>query len=430
MPINNGPLITDMKTSISNDYQHTHQGEVANKILRSCVHCGFCNATCPTYQLLGDELDGPRGRIYLIKQMLEGETPTKKTQLHLDRCLTCRNCESTCPSGVNYSQLLNIGRSIVNEKVTRSFYQQSLHLALRKLFLSRFIFSALLKTGQILKPILPVSIKASIPDRQKLNHFKKQTHARKILLISGCVQPTLKPNIDIAAKIVFDRLGIECVESPGTRCCGSLSHHLNAEDEAIKIIKTNIDDWWPLIESKSIEAICMTASGCGVAIQEYEQLLADDKDYADKAKTISKLYQDPAEIIAEMTNSSNDSLAINQLITRLSEEGSVLADKNKTIAFHPPCSLQHGMQLKNFIEPLLEKCGFTVLPFKDKHLCCGSAGTYSITQKKLSQQLLSKKLEHIEKTKPDIIVTANIGCQLHLQSGTSIPVKYWLELLV
>ena len=411
-----------MKTNLISEFLDTPQGAEANRILRSCVHCGFCNATCPTYQLLGDELDGPRGRIYLIKQTLEGKTPSKQTQLHLDRCLTCRNCESTCPSGVDYSQLLNIGRSIVNKKVSRSLQQRTLHLILRKLFLSRFTFSILLKTGQFFKPALPAFLKASIPDKQQKLHFIKKLHDRKILLVSGCVQSDLKPNIDTAAKTIFDRLNIECIESPTTICCGSLSHHLNAEDEAIQIIKNNVDNWWPLIENKTIEAICMTASGCGVAIKEYEKLLANEKDYAEKAKIISALYKDPAEII-----SSGDEKEKQAVIKKLT---SSQIKSNKNIAFHPPCTLQHGMQLKDIIEPILSSCGYSLQPFKDKHLCCGSAGTYSITQKKISQELLSNKLGNIKKANPDIIVTANIGCQLHMQSGTDIPVKHWLELLV
>ncbi len=411
-----------MKTNIVSEFFNTPQGKEANRILRSCVHCGFCNATCPTYQLLGDELDGPRGRIYLIKQTLEGKTPGKQTQLHLDRCLTCRNCESTCPSGVNYSQLLNIGRSVINKKVSRSLQQRTLHLLLRKLFLSRFIFSTLLKTGQLFKPVLPTFIKSSIPDKQKKLNFIKKPHDRKILLVSGCVQPDLQPNIDTAAKIIFDRLNIECIETPGTNCCGSLSHHLNAEDEAIQIIKNNIDNWWPLIENRTIEAICMTASGCGVAIKEYEQLLADSNDYAEKAKTVSHLYKDPAEIIC-CDNDEEKKANIKLLSEKQNTTG-------KSIAFHPPCTLQHGMQLKNIIEPVLSSCGYSLQPFKDKHLCCGSAGTYSITQKELSQQLLTNKLNNINQVKPDIIVTANIGCQLHMQSGTEIPVKHWLELLI
>jgi len=413
-----------MKTNLIEEFLQTPQGLEANKILRSCVHCGFCNATCPTYQILGDELDGPRGRIYLIKQTLEGKTPGRQTQLHLDRCLTCRNCESTCPSGVNYSRLLDIGRSVVNKKVSRSPTQSALHLLLRKLFLSRFLFSFLLKTGQALKPVLPTFVNSSIPAKHKKIHFKKRLHDRKVLLISGCVQPDLTPNVDLAAKIVFDRLDIECIESPATRCCGSLSHHLNAEDEAFKIIKENINNWWPLVESNSIEAICMTASGCGVAIKEYGQLLAHDKDYAHKAKEISLLYKDPAEIISAGSYGDRKA-AIKQI---LDTHSSLPLDKN--IVFHPPCTLQHGMKQKNLVEPILKQCGYELQPFKDNHLCCGSAGTYSITQKKLSQQLLANKLGYIKEAGPDIIATANIGCQLHLQSGTGTPVKHWLELLV
>lgn len=408
-----------MKTNIVSDFLNTPDGIEANRILRSCVHCGFCNATCPTYQLLGDELDGPRGRIYLIKQTLEGKTPSRQTQLHLDRCLTCRNCESTCPSGVNYSHLLNIGRSVVNKKVTRSFTQKSLHYVLRKTFLSPFAFSSIIKTGQFFKPMLPEKLKSSIPEKQKHVQFNAISHERKILLVPGCVQSSLKPNIDIAAKVVFNELNIESIETPDAGCCGSLSHHLNAENEAIQIIKKNIDSWWPLIENKTIEAICMTASGCGVAIKEYQQLLSEDKAYAEKAKIVSTLYKDPAEIVsAEL---SNNKQSIQSLISN---------KQNTSVAFHPPCTLQHGMKLNNLIEPILSDCGFEVQSFNDKHLCCGSAGTYSITQKELSQQLLSNKLDNINQTEHDLIVTANIGCQLHLQSGTTTQVKHWLELFI
>ncbi len=413
-----------MQTNISEQFLSNANTQDAQTILRSCVHCGFCNATCPTYQLLGDELDGPRGRIYLIKQVMEGAEPTRQTQLHLDRCLTCRNCETTCPSGVQYSHLLNIGRAVVNEKVSRSISQKSLHLLLRKTFLSPLIFSTIIKTGQLFRPLLPGSIKRSIPEAQKKIAFKTTTHARKILLVAGCVQSSLKPNTDTAAKIVFDKLNIECIQIPAGGCCGSLSHHLNAENEAKQIIKKNIDSWWPLVENKTIEAICMTASGCGVAIKEYDQLLAGDKDYADKAKTISALYKDPAEIVfAELDKMPNDKDI--KLINDIE-----VMPKSKNIAFHPPCTLQHGMKINNLIEPILSRCGFNVLTFEDKHLCCGSAGTYSITQKALSQQLLSNKLTNISKTEHDVIVTANIGCQLHLQSGTATPVLHWLELLM
>lgn len=420
-----------MKTNIISDFLQTHEGQEANKILRSCVHCGFCNATCPTYQLLGNELDGPRGRIYLIKQMLEGNTPGKQTQLHLDRCLTCRNCETTCPSGVNYSQLLNIGRSVINKQVPRSIYQKLLHFTLRKVFLNHYSFSLLLESAQLLKPALSANLKNAIPDRQKRTVFNRIPHKRKILLVPGCVQSSLKPNIDIAAKIVFNKLNIECIDIPSAGCCGSLSQHLNAEKEAINIIKKNIDSWWPLVKDNTIEAICMTASGCGVAIKEYQQLLAGDKDYADKAEKVSALYKDPAEIVsAEIKHKviqADKQNSAEQLTTfTITPE----IDKTRSIAFHPPCTLQHGMRLNNLIEPILSNCGYKLQSFKDRHLCCGSAGTYSITQKKLSQQLLSNKLKHINQSRPDIIVTANIGCQLHLQSGTSTPVKHWLELLI
>jgi len=407
-----------MQTNISEQFLDNPDINDAETILRSCVHCGFCTATCPTYQLLGDELDGPRGRIYLIKQVLEGNEISRKTQSHLDRCLTCRACESTCPSGVRYSQLLNIGREVINEQVSRTIFQRLQHYGLRKFLLSDHLFPLLLKTGQRLKPLLPANISRSIPEKQQQAPFTASEHQRKVLLIPGCVQSELKPRIDNAARIVFDRLGIECVEPTTSKCCGSLSHHLNAKEEALTIIKSNIDSWLPLIEQHQIEAICMTASGCGVAIKEYAQLLAYDSTYADKAKHISELYKDPAEIIAMGSHAERKSAT------------EKLASQSSNIAFHPPCTLQHGLQLKEVIEPFLSQCGYNVLPFKDKHLCCGSAGTYSITQKALSQQLLSNKLDNINAITPDIIVTSNIGCQLHIQSATDTPVKHWLELFI
>jgi len=407
-----------MQTNISEQFLDHPDIKDAEIILRSCVHCGFCTATCPTYQLLGDELDGPRGRIYLIKQVLEGNEISHKTQSHLDRCLTCRACESTCPSGVRYSHLLNIGREVINEQVSRTIFQRLQHYGLRKFFLSDYLFPLLLKTGQYFKPVLPTNISRNIPEKQQAIPFTVKQHQRKVLLVPGCVQPELKPRIDSAARIVFDKMGIECIEPAASKCCGSLSHHLNAKDEALSIIKNNIDNWLPLIEQHQVEAICMTASGCGVAIKEYAQLLAHDSTYAEKAKRISELYKDPAEIIALGSHAERKSAA------------EKLAAQNSNIVFHPPCTLQHGLQVKEVIEPFLEQCGYNVLPFKDKHLCCGSAGTYSITQKMLSQQLLSNKLENINTVTPDIIVTSNIGCQLHIQSGTDIPVKHWLELFI
>lgn len=400
-----------MKTSITSNYLDTSPGQEADRILRNCVHCGFCNATCPTYQLLGDELDGPRGRIYLIKQILEGETPTKKTQLHLDRCLTCRNCETTCPSGVEYGRLLDIGRKLVTDKVSRSISQQLFRFSLRKFLLSSNLFAFTLRLGQLCRPFLPKHFRQNIPPRiSKALDWPVNKHSRKVLLVEGCVQSVLQPNIDRAAAIIFDRMGIQSLRIKAAGCCGAVSHHLNAEKEAHSYIKKNIDAWWPYVDSGSVEAICMTASGCGVTIKDYAHMLVDDSGYADKAKKISALYRDPCEIITV------DDIAAEKTGVR--------------IAFHPPCTLQHGMKLNEVIEPILTALGYELIKFDNKHLCCGSAGTYSITQKQLSTQLRNNKLTAIETNSPEMIVTANIGCQTHLQSGTDTPVKHWLELLV
>ncbi len=399
-----------MKTSISKTYLDTPLGQNANRILRNCVHCGFCNATCPTYQLLGNELDGPRGRIYLIKQVLEGQTPSAKTQLHLDRCLTCRNCESTCPSGVQFGQLLDTGRKLVAEQVKRAPAQQLQRLLIRKMLLSPHLFKLALFSGQTLRPLLPGKLKNSIPMKAgTASNWPTATHERKVLLVEGCVQSAIQPDIDRAAARFFDSIGIECLRVPSAGCCGALSHHLDAESEAIRYIKGNIDAWWPLVENKQIEAITMTASGCGVMLKDYAQQLADDKDYAEKAERISALYRDPCEIVPP---------------------GSVAPTTKKLrIAFHPPCTLQHGMKITGLVESVITDMGHELVNFENSHLCCGSAGTYSITQSQLSGQLKKNKVDAIEAVQPDIIVTANIGCLTQLQSGTSIPVKHWLALL-
>jgi glycolate oxidase iron-sulfur subunit len=400
-----------MRTSITSSYLNKPDGTEAERILRNCVHCGFCNATCPTYLLLGDELDSPRGRIYLIKNMLEGETPTAKTQLHLDRCLTCRNCETTCPSGVEYGRLVDIGRKLVSDQVKRPPSQRLFRFSLRKFLLSKKLFAFSLRLGQVFKPVLPARIQQNIPLRADSIHVWPVTkHQRKVLLVEGCVQTALQPDIDKAAAIVFDRIGIQSLRIKAAGCCGSISHHSDAENETHAYIKANIDAWWSLLESKSIEAICMTASGCGVMIRDYAHLLADDPDYAAKAEQISALYKDPGEIIAK--------------------ENVQTPHAGKRIAFHPPCTLQHGLKLNGVIEEVLTSLGYELVDFDNKHLCCGSAGTYSITQKQLSTQLRDNKLTAIETNTPELIATANIGCQSHLQSGTNTPVVHWLELLV
>ena len=415
-----------MKTSITSNYLESTPGQEANRILRTCVHCGFCNATCPTYQLLGDELDGPRGRIYLIKQILEGETPTAKTQLHLDRCLTCRNCETTCPSGVEYGKLIDIGRNLITDKVSRPLGQILFRFSLRKFLLSPNLFAFSLRLGQLFRPLLPTRSRKNIPARvSKILDWPANKHPQQILLVEGCVQTALQPNIDRVAAIVFDRLGIQSLRIKASGCCGAVSHHLNAEPEAYDYIKGNINAWWPHIESGSISAITMTASGCGVMIKDYAHLLANDPDYAGRAEKISALYKDPSEII------------LGEIFQEETIQGKTISIENiKTIktgmriAFHPPCTLQHGMKLNGKIEPILTALGYELVDFDNKHLCCGSAGTYSITQKNLSTALRNNKLTAIEANRPEMIVTANIGCQMHLQSGTETPVKHWLELLV
>jgi len=366
-----------MRTSISSNYLNKSTGAEAERILRNCVHCGFCNATCPTYLLLGDELDGPRGRIYLIKNMLEGETPTAKTQLHLDRCLTCRSCETTCPSGVEYGRLLDIGRELVADQVKRSPGQRLFRFSLRKFLLNTKLFAGSLRIAQAFKSILPRRFQQNIPLRTRSTLVWPVTpHQRKIILVEGCVQTALQPDIDKAAAIVFDKVGIQSLRIKAAGCCGSISHHADARKETLAYIKTNIDA--PV--------------------------------YAARAEKVSALYRDPGEILAK--------------------ENIKTTATDKRIAFHPPCTLQHGLKLDGVIETLLSSMGFELVAFRDKHLCCGSAGTYSITQKQLSTRLLENKLSAIETNAPDLIVTANIGCQTHLQSGTNTPVRHWLELLV
>jgi len=403
-----------MQTSITDAHLETHQGQEANRILRNCVHCGFCNATCPTYQLTGDELDGPRGRIYLIKQVLEGKQPGRHTQTHLDRCLTCRNCESTCPSGVDYGQLVDIGRKLVSEQSRRTLTDSFKRFTVRKLFLTKWLFNTAIASAQFFRVLLPPAIKKKLPAKPKrLLPWPNNEHQRKIIMLQGCVQPALQPNIDRAATIVLDRLGIQTLRIPQAACCGGVSHHLDAFDEARTYIKNNIDAWWPYIENIQVEAIISTASGCGVTIREYGHLLADDNEYKLKAARVSELSRDLSEIVTE------ESLPATSI-----------SDPLNKVAFHPPCTLQHGQQVTGKVESILEASGRQLVAFQESHLCCGSAGTYSILQKSMAEKLRDRKLNNIEPEQPDVIATANIGCQLHLQSGTNIPVKHWIELLV
>ncbi len=409
-----------METRLAAVIKNTPQGAEAESILRKCVHCGFCTATCPTYQLLGDELDGPRGRIYLIKQVLEGAPATAKTQLHLDRCLTCRSCETTCPSGVHYSRLLDIGRAEVEKQVGRTPADALGRVALRSVVPFAGVFGSLLKLGQLARPLLPAALKQKVqPRAASAKPWPKNNHPRKMLVLEGCAQPSLSPATNAAAARVLDRLGITLLRAPDVRgagCCGALSFHLNAQGEALDFMRRNIDAWWPHLEAGA-EQIVITASGCGVMVKDYEHALQHDSAYADKAQRVSELACDISDVIAA------ESAGLQSL---LAPHASRL---NNKIAFHAPCTLQHGMKKKGAVEALLTELGFELTPIADAHLCCGSAGTYSILQAELAQQLRANKIAALESGMPHEIVTANIGCQSHLQAATELPVRHWIELL-
>lgn len=402
-----------MQTNLADFIKDTPEGREADAILRSCVHCGFCTATCPTYQLLGDELDGPRGRIYLIKDVLEGAPATAKTQLHLDRCLTCRSCETTCPSGVQYGRLLDIGRAVVERQVKRPLGERLLRTAIKTTLPRRWLFTPLLKTGQRLGRILPANLRAKLPLPQRQPEALAPRHARTMLVLQGCVQPAMAPSINAAATRVLDALGVSLLAAPKAGCCGALRHHLNEQEQALDDVRRNIDAWWPFVE-QGAEAIVMTASGCGVMVKDYGHLLRHEPAYADKAARIATLTRDLSEILPDFTEALSVRLA---------------GATRDRVAYHPPCTLQHGQQIRGKVEQLLKLAGVDAHLCADSHLCCGSAGTYSILQPALSTQLRDSKLASLHATGATSIVSANIGCQSHLQSGTTTPVRHWIELL-
>jgi len=400
-----------VQTNLSDQAKRLPRAEEAERILRSCVHCGFCNATCPTYQLLGDELDGPRGRIYLIKQMLEGNEVTAKTQQHLDRCLTCRNCETTCPSGVQYHNLLDIGREVVEQAVPRPLNERLLRQGLRAVVPRPALFKTLTQTGLALRPLLPAALKAKLPrEIRPAKPRPAQQHTRRVLMLEGCVQPGLSPNTNAATARVLDRLGISVTPIREAGCCGAVDYHLNAQEAGLQRARQNIDAWWPAIEA-GIEAIVQTASGCGAFVKDYGHLLASDPVYASKAARVSALAKDLVEVL--------QSEALEQLQVRAEQR----------LAFHCPCTLQHAQKLGGAVEGVLTRLGFGLTAVPDSHLCCGSAGTYSLTQPALSRQLRDNKLNALESGKPDAIVTANVGCQTHLDGAGRTQVRHWIEIV-
>jgi glycolate oxidase iron-sulfur subunit len=406
-----------MQTNLADFIKGTPEGREADAILRTCVHCGFCTATCPTYQLLGDELDGPRGRIYLIKQMLEGKAVTEKTQLHLDRCLSCRSCETTCPSGVKYHRLLDIGRKVLNERVPRPLGQRIVRAALKEALPRPWIFRPAVAAGQMMRPLLPQVLADKVPTSAagQSRGWPETKHSRRMLALAGCVQPGLAPNTNAATARLLDRLGITLFEAAEAGCCGALRFHLDAQEAALDDMRRNIDAWWPHIEA-GVEAIVMTASGCGAHVKEYGLLLRHDPVYAAKAERIAALTLDVSEILAAEADRLKPLLTVKQ-------------HPPLKLAFHSPCTLQHGQKIKGVVEDLLIAAGIELTPVADPHLCCGSAGTYSILQPALSKQLRDNKLASLNAGAPTAIVTANIGCQTHLQSGCEKPVRHWVEII-
>ena len=414
-----------MQTKLADFIKDTPEGREADAILRKCVHCGFCTATCPTYQLLGDELDGPRGRIYLIKGMLEGAEVTARTQLHLDRCLTCRACETICPSGVQYGRLVDIGRKLAEERVPRPLLQRLLRRLLSVVLPRSWLFALLLKLGRWTRPVLPFALQGKIPATvPEAGAWPAARHKRRMLVLAGCVQPALGPDINAACARVLDKLGISLIEAPGAGCCGAVRFHLNAQEDGLDDMRALIDTWWPYVEAREagsaggVEAIVMTASGCGTTVKEYGHLLAHDPAYAAKAQKISALTKDLTEVIAAELD------RLKPLIDRTKPGANV-----SKLALQLPCSLQHGQKITCLVESILVAAGFELTPVADSHLCCGSAGTYSILQPELSAKLKANKLAALHASSPQAIVSANIGCLSHLQSGTALPLEHWIVAL-
>jgi glycolate oxidase iron-sulfur subunit len=401
-----------METQLTQAFRETASGRTADEILRACVHCGFCLATCPTYQVLGDELDSPRGRIYQIKQVLEGAAPTRETQIHLDRCLTCRSCETTCPSGVQYGHLVDIGRAVVDAHTTRPWRERLYRWVLREGLTRPRLFGAALRAGRALRWALPESLRAKVGVGRPGGHWPRKSHGRKVLLPEGCTQPSMSPPIDASTARVLDVLGVETIPIRGSGCCGAIRQHLEDQAGALTHFRRNIDAWWPHVESGAVEAVLINASGCAAMVREYGHLLRDDPAYAAKALRIVGMTRDPVEFIGP------------EIQTLRAHARTTV---RRRIAFHPPCTLQHGLKIRGEVEKLLSALGAELLPVTDAHLCCGSAGTYSLLQPELADALRSRKLDALLRHRPELVLSANIGCIAHLQGATDIPVRHWIE---
>ncbi|EXX93313.1 glycolate oxidase subunit GlcF [Bordetella holmesii] len=401
-----------MQTNLASWARGTDLGQEADAILRRCVHCGFCTATCPTYQVLGDERDSPRGRIYLIKQVLEGALPTQATQLHLDRCLTCRNCESTCPSGVEYGHLIDLGRKAVDERDARRWPDRLRRWLLRK-GMNSALFAPAMRLAQTFRPLLPHALKLKVPTWRAPGLLPDPTrHPRQVLMPLGCVQPSMMPAIDAATLRVLDAVGIGVRQIAGAGCCGAVNFHLDAQSDALAQMRANIDAWWPLLMDGSVQAIVMNASGCGAMIKDYAHHLRHDPLYAAKAADVVARVKDIAELLAPHAG---------ELAAKLGPAPDAV--------FHPPCTLQHWQGLRPLSEKLLVDLGFALQPFADAQLCCGSAGAYSLLHPGMSRSLRDRKLSAMASVHAQVILSSNVGCIGHLQGGTDMPVRHWVEVV-
>ena len=414
-----------MQTQFSPSLLSSEVGREADAILRRCVHCGFCNATCPTYQLTGDELDGPRGRIYLIKRLFENQDNNQQknksegvaTLLHLDRCLTCRNCETTCPSGVEYGRLLDIGREQIEQQVSRPLFDKIFRWGLSSFLSQPARFRVGLNAARLFQFLLPAFLRNALPTQSSSSSSRaawpEAQHSRRVILLQGCVQQVIDPGINAATAKVLDMCSISAVRVKGEACCGALDQHLTQTEKAENFMRRNIDAWWPNIE-QGVEAIVCTASACGVQVKDYGHYLRRDDLYAKKARRISEIAKDISEILSQ---------------EEVLPEKRVKQEKKIRVAFHAPCTLQHGLKLDGVVEDILSRWGFETLPVTDSHLCCGSAGTYSILNPELAEPLRINKLAALQAKQPDMIASANIGCLQHLKKGAAVPVRHWIELL-
>ncbi len=419
-----------MQTDLAEAYRDSVLAHEAQALLEPCVQCGQCTFTCPTFRLLDNEWDGPRGRIYLIKKLLEGKEPggadmspsyslealggrslLASVRLHLDRCLGCRSCESSCPQGVRYGRLLDIGRELAEQATPpRPLRERLARYVLRAVVPYRRRFTPLLRVGQALRRFLPAELRQAIPPRRTAGAWPGRTHARKMVIWQGCVQPALAPEINAAAARVLDRFGIQAIPA-GDSCCGALSYHTAAPEQARAFMRRNIDALWPHIEAGT-EAVVLTASGCGMHFREYGELLRDDPRYRERAQHLSERIRDIAEVVAAEW-----------------KDNPLMPTRRRRVAFQASCSLQHGERLNGVVEQLLQRAGFKLLRVAYPFMCCGAAGAYSLLQRELSESLRARKLETLLALRPEIVVTANIGCLAHLAPVTPVPVHHWIELL-